>query len=154
MDVMDPSWRMPGNAAFNGALDEVVAALEASGYVAEGPGVTAPLTYRMERRELSRPTWDPIQASLRIVGQDEPLMTLASNINLMGANSFSTPAGGIEAELVDVGGGSAADFEGKDVGGRSSLATGVSEACSGEPSRNMEPWVCWRIAFPPTTAPK
>jgi aminopeptidase YwaD len=122
--TMDPTWRLPGNAGFNSALDEVVAALEASGYVAEGPGVTAPLTYRLERRELTRPTWDPVSASLGIVGQDEPLMTLASNINLVGASSFSTPPGGIEAELVDVGGGSAQEFEGKDVTGKVVLADG------------------------------
>ncbi len=122
--VMDPTWRMPGNVGFNDALLEVVKALEATGYVEEGPGVTASLTYRFEHLELSRPTWDPVQASLRIVGQDAPLMTLASNINLVGAYSFSTLAGGIEAELVDVGRGSAEDFEGKDVRGKVVLADG------------------------------
>ena len=98
--AMDPSWRLPGNSPFNAALDEVVAALEASGYVAEGPGITSPLTYRLEHRPLSRPTWEPVSASLGVVGQDQPLMTLESNINLVAANSYSTPEGGVGAEVV------------------------------------------------------
>jgi hypothetical protein len=45
-------------------------------------------------------------------------MTLATNINLMAAYSHSTPAGGVEAEVVDVGRGREADFEGVDVRGK------------------------------------
>jgi hypothetical protein len=122
--AMDPSWRLPGNSPFNAALDKVVAALEASGYVAEGPGITSPLTYRLERRPLSRPTWEPVSASLGIVGQDQPLMTLESNINLVGAFSYSTPTGGIEADLVDVGRGTEEDFAGKEVRGKVVMGDG------------------------------
>lgn len=122
--AMDPSWRLPGNAPFNAALDEVVASLEASGYLAEGPGVTGPLTYRLEHRALSRPAWEPVSASLSVVGQDRPLMTLGSNINLVGAFSYSTPPGGIEAELVDVGRGTEEDFAEKEVRGKIVLGDG------------------------------
>ncbi len=51
-------------------------------------------------------------------------MTLATNINLMAAYSHSTPVGGLEAELVDVGPGSPQDFEGKDVRGKIVLGEG------------------------------
>ena len=121
---MDPSYRVPGNESFNTSIGEVVKALEAAGYVAETEGPNAPLTYRIESRELTRPTWDPLQTSLTILGQPEPLMTLATNINLMAAYSHSTPAGGLEAELVDVGRGSAQDFEGVDVQGKIVMGDG------------------------------
>jgi hypothetical protein len=51
-------------------------------------------------------------------------MTLSSNINLMAAYSHTTPGGGVEAELVDVGSGSPQDFEGKDVRGKIVLGDG------------------------------
>lgn len=115
---IDPSYRVPGNESFERTLDEVVRALEATGYVPEAENTEGPLTYRVERRELSQPTWDPMAASLRIAGRPEPLMTLGTNINLQAAYSFSTPEGGVEAELVDVGQGSPQDFEKVDVRGK------------------------------------
>ncbi len=121
---MDPTYRVPGNESFNSSIEEVARALEAAGYVAEAEGVGGPLTYRIERREMTRPAWDPLDASLRIVGQANPLMTLASNINLMAAYSHSTPADGLEAELVDVGRGTPDDFEGIDVHGKIVLGDG------------------------------
>ncbi len=115
---MDPSYRVPGNESFDRALREVVRALETAGFVPEAEAAENPLTYRMETRELSRPTWDPLAAALSIVGQSEPLMTLGTNINLMAAYSHSTPEGGVEAELVDVGQGSPQDFENVEVRGK------------------------------------
>ncbi len=121
---MDPSYRVPGNESFNASIGEVVKALETAGYVAETEGSNARLTYRIEIREMTRPAWDPISTALTIHGQQEPLMTLATNINLMAAYSHSTPAGGLEAELVDVGRGSAQDFEGIDVHGKVVMGDG------------------------------
>jgi aminopeptidase YwaD len=122
--LMDPTYRVPGNESFNASIGEVVKALEAAGYVAEMEGTGGPLTYRIEKREMTRPAWDPVDASLSIAGQPEPLMTLTTNINLMAAYSHSTPAGGLEGELVDVGRGSPQDFEGTDVRGKIVLGDG------------------------------
>jgi aminopeptidase YwaD len=121
---MDPSYRLPGNESFSASIQEVVRALEAAGYVAEREGREAPLTYRIETREMNEPAWDPVKASLSIVGDADALMTLATNINLMAAYSHSTPVGGVEAELVDVGPGSPQDFEGKDVRGKIVMGEG------------------------------
>ncbi len=109
---MDPSYRLPGNQSFEAALGEVVRALESVGYVEVGVDPEARLTYRVERRAMSRPAWDPVEASLSIVGNPAPLMTLETNINLLAAYSFPTPPGGVVADLVDVGRGSPEDFEG------------------------------------------
>ena len=123
VDFMDPSYRVPGNEPFNAALRRVAEILEEAGYREEGATGTGPgspnvLTYRFEHRPLERPTWEPLEASLRLAGQTEPLMTLAGNINLVAANSYSTPPGGVEAELVDVGGGTSGELEGLDLRGK------------------------------------
>ena len=123
VDFMDPSYRVPGNTPFNATLARVVEDLESAGYVEEAlaqadPGVASTLTYRLEERPLSGPTWEPVRASLSLAGAERPLMTLESNLNLVAANSYSTPAGGIEAELVYVGAGTEAEFQGKDVEGK------------------------------------
>ncbi len=115
---MDTLYRVPGNGPFDASLQRVVEVLEAAGYGEEGGAATTPLTYRLEHRPLDDPTWEPVSASLRVAGRAQPLLTLDTNLNLIAANSFSTPPGGLEAELVDVGGGSEADFEGKDVRGK------------------------------------
>ena len=115
---MDAYVRLPGNTGFDASIYRVVEELEAAGYVEESQAADAILTYRVERRPLRRPTWDPVAASLQIVGEAEPLLTLGTNLNLLAINSFSTPAGGLEAEVVDVGAGEAADFAGKDVEGK------------------------------------
>ncbi len=121
---MDPTYRVPGNESFEKAIRDVIKALESSGYTEEGTDPEGRLTYRTERRQMSRPAWDPVNASLRFEGHPNPLMTMASNINLMAAYSFSTPSGGVVAELVDVGRGSPQDFDGLDVAGKIVLGDG------------------------------
>ncbi len=118
VDFMDPSYRVPGNEPFNAALHRVAEVLEAAGYREEGSSQEGTLTYRFEHRSMERPTWEPLEASIRIAGESRPLMTLESNVNLIAANSYSTPPGGIEAELVDVGPGTSGELGGIDVRGK------------------------------------
>ena len=122
--VMDPSYRVPGNQSFRAAIDWVIAGLREAGYVeaSEDPG--AHLTYWVEERNMGGPAWDPVSASVTLVGSGQPLMTLATNMNLLAAYSHSTPAGGVEAEVVDVGQGRAEDFERVDVRGKIVLGEG------------------------------
>jgi aminopeptidase YwaD len=112
-------WRIPGNTGFDASIQRVVDALEEAGYASEGTaGPEARLTYRVERRPMGRPTWEPIGASLTIVGRDDPLLELATNRSMITAYSYSTPPEGIEAEVVDVGAGRPEDFARIDVGGK------------------------------------
>jgi len=122
--ALDPSYRVPGNGPFNEAIGAVVRVLEEAGFQEEDASQVRPLTYRIEHRPLSRPTWEPVRGSLRIQGMDRPLMDLGSNINLVAANSWSTPPGGVTAEAVYVGGGTDEEFEGKDVEGKIVLGEG------------------------------
>jgi hypothetical protein len=123
VDFMDPSYRLPGNAPFDAAIHKVAETLREAGYVEEGEGA-GPLTFRLEEYPLSRPTWEPVGATLSLVEEADPLMTLASNINLVAAYSHSTPAGGVEAEVVYVGQGTPEDFQGKDVAGKIVMGEG------------------------------
>lgn len=112
-------WRIPGNTGFNASIERVVEVLEEAGYEPETTARPGPrLTYRIERRPLDGPTWEPVAASLEIVGQDGPLLRYEMNRNMLAANSWSTPPGGVEAEVADVGAGRPEDFERSDVRGR------------------------------------
>ena len=122
-------FRWPGNTAFDASLDRVVSQLRAAGYVLEdSAGAPAPLTYRIEKRPLRGPAWDLADASLTIIGDGAPLLRLATNLNMLAINSYSTPDTGVVAELVDVGKGASSDYDRVKVAGRIVLAeAGVSQ---------------------------
>ena len=89
-------FRWPGNTAFDASIDRVVIQLRAAGYVAEdSAGTAARLVYRVEKRPLRVPAWDLQAASLTIVGDRAPLLTLATNLNMLAINSYSTPDSGV-----------------------------------------------------------
>jgi len=111
-------WRVPGNRGFNASIERVVEVLEAAGYVdQESARADAALTYRIEHRPMDRPTWDPLDASLAIVG-GETLLEYETNRNMLAINSFSTPAEGIEAQVVYAEDGSPARLDALDVAGK------------------------------------
>jgi hypothetical protein len=113
-------WRVPGNAGFDASIRRVAALLDSAGFVPQERATAADrLTYRVESRPMSHPTWEPVDASLSIVGRPGgPLLRWATNRNMLSINSFSTPAGGVDVEVVDVGAGRPEDFAGKDVRGK------------------------------------
>ncbi|HEV8195930.1 MAG TPA: M28 family peptidase, partial [Gemmatimonadales bacterium] len=112
-------WRVAGNTGFNATIARVAGILDSAGFVLEERAKpTDRLTYRIEHRPMREPTWEPVDGALTIVGQPVPVLRYATNRHMLGMYSVSTPTGGVEAELVDVGKGSAADLAGKDVSGR------------------------------------
>jgi aminopeptidase YwaD len=122
---MDHYFRVPGNTGFNASLDRVRDMLRRAGYEAEStaaPG--ARLTYRIETRPLSGPTWEPVDATLGIEGARAPLLQYATNRNMLAINSYSTPAGGTTAPLVFAGQGSAAELDAANVSGKVVLVQG------------------------------
>jgi aminopeptidase YwaD len=122
---MDPTFRWPGNHAFDRALDRVIVQLRAAGYVpVDSARKDARLVYRIEQRPMRGPAWDLIDASLTIVGDSTPLLTLATNLNMLAINSYSTADSGVVAEVVDVGPGSVADYARLNVAGKIVLADG------------------------------
>ena len=122
-------WRIAGNTGFNASIHYVEDILQSAGFVKEVNGESdGPLTYRIEKRKMRRPTWEPVSSSLTIVGENEPLLQSATNRNMIAINSASTPEEGVIAEVVYVGKGTKADFEGKDLSGK--IVFGESSAGS------------------------
>ncbi|MFQ5570439.1 MAG: M28 family peptidase [Rhodothermales bacterium] len=114
-----PHWRVAGNAGFDASIQYVADVLEQAGYVREDRAASGQaLTYRVEQRPMTRPTWEPVEASVEIIGQEAPLLHLASNRNMLAINSYSTPQEGIEADVVYVGAGRTEAFDGVDVEGK------------------------------------
>lgn len=94
-------WRVAGNTGFNHTVERISKQLEASGYVLEEKAdANDRLTYRIETREMSRPTWEPVAASLQIVGSNELLLSSETNRNMTYMYSSSTPAEGVTAEVL------------------------------------------------------
>ena len=98
---VEKRWRIAGNAGFNESIWYVEEILKKAGYTNEASAKpTDILTYRIEKRTMKRPTWEPVDASVEIVGEKEPLLLFTTNRNMLAINSGSTPAEGIEAEVV------------------------------------------------------
>jgi hypothetical protein len=60
-----------------------------------------------------------------IVGESQPVLSLTTNRNMLAINSFSTPDTGVVASVVDVGKGSAAEYDRSPVAGKIVLAEGA-----------------------------
>jgi len=109
---LDQFVRWPGNRGFDASIAHIVERLEASGYVREDRAApTGRLTYRIERYPMAQPAWEPLDASLAIVGEAEPVLRFATNRNMLATNSNATPSGGVTAELVDAGRGTVAELD-------------------------------------------
>ncbi|MFT5617452.1 MAG: aminopeptidase YwaD [Arenicella sp.] len=108
---VEKHWRVVGNEGFNSSIYYVKDVLEKAGFVNETQNPTkSNLTYRIEKREMKLPTWQPISGSLQIEGDETILLDFASNRNMICINSHSTPKEGITAEVVDT---EAEDWKGK-----------------------------------------
>jgi Zn-dependent M28 family amino/carboxypeptidase len=94
-------WRVVGNTGFNKSVYFIANQLEKDGYVLEENATDKDiLTYRIEKRPLKRPTWESIDATVIINGETTPLLTHATNTNMIALNSYSTPKAGVTAEVI------------------------------------------------------
>ncbi len=122
---MEQYFRLPGNTGFDASIHHVEEILKSAGYVQEArAGASDRLTYRIEDRRMSRLTWEPVDATLAIVGEREPVLRWATNRNMLAINSRSTPDSGVVAAVVDVGKGTPADYDRAPVAGKVVLAEG------------------------------
>lgn len=96
-------WRVAGNTGFNNTVYRIAEKLEAAGYVLEEKAKDSDrFTYRIESREMNRPTWEPVSASLKIVGANENLLSSETNRNMIYQYSSSTPEEGVSGEVIYV----------------------------------------------------
>jgi len=103
---MDLYWRLGGNPGFNASVDTIRDMASAAG-----------LATRIEEFPNRGRGWDHKVATVSFADSGEVLTSRERDRVALCINSFSTPPGGIEAPLVDVGNGTPADFQGKDVKG-------------------------------------
>jgi hypothetical protein len=116
MDIvrfMDQYWRLAGNPGFNASIDHIRDRLQQAG-----------MQPRVEEFPNRRRGWDYQVGTVAFADSGEVLISRDHDRVSLCINSFSTPAGGIEVPLVDVGSGAAAsDYEGKNVKGALVLGT-------------------------------
>jgi aminopeptidase YwaD len=134
---VEQRWRLAGNSGFNESIYHVEKILQQAGYKKETNGeVTGTLTYRIEKRPMKQRTWEPVDASLYIVGEKEPLLQFRTNRNMIAMYSAATPADGVTAELVYIGKGSPKEYEGKDVKGKIVMGEGGIGGIYGNAMKN------------------
>ncbi|NJB71584.1 hypothetical protein GGR42_002046 [Saonia flava] len=96
-------WRVAGNTGFNNSVHWIANHLEQAGYVLESVATSKDrLTYRIEKRPLKYPTWEPVNANLSIVGDSVPLLISETNRNMTYLNSASTPSKGVVGDIVHI----------------------------------------------------
>ena len=113
---MSRYWRVAANPGFNASVDNIRDRLLAAGFSpSEGRAVG---TVRVDEFPVGNPGWDYSVGTLAIDG-DTPEVVMSRDRDRVSLciNSFSTPAGGLLAPLVDVGAASDADFVGKELRG-------------------------------------
>lgn len=103
---MDQYWRLAGNRGFNASIDHIRTRLDAAG-----------MTSRVEEFPNRGKGWDYTVGTVAFADSGEVVLSRERDRVSLCINSFSTRAGGIDAPLVDVGGGGPADYSGKDVKG-------------------------------------
>jgi aminopeptidase YwaD len=102
---MDQYWRLAGNRGFNASIDHIRGRLE-----------TAGISSRVEEFPNRGKGWEYTAGTVAFADSGEVLLSRERDRVSLCINSFSTRRGGIDAPLVDVGGGgAAADYAGKDV---------------------------------------
>lgn len=119
-------YRDPASRGFDASIDSVEHLLAAAGYLPEGAGhipeqkppAVQRLTYRIESRPSSGPVWSPLSASITLAGRSAPLEQWSTNHNMLPTNSWSTPPGGVDAEVINVGAGTDAELDRAGVRGR------------------------------------
>ncbi len=112
-------YRDPGSRGFDASLDTVAKLLTMAGYVLESAATPKDrLTYRVESRPINHLVWSPLTASITLAGHKVPLEQWSTNHNMLPSNSWSTPDAGIDAEIVNVGGGTDAELDKANVKGK------------------------------------
>ncbi len=115
-------FRLPGNSGFDSSIYYVQNILGAAGFKPEAAEPESRMTYRIERIPMDFLAWEPLSATLHIVGNDQPLLDFKTNRNMICINSHATPREGIKTELVNIT--HIDDLKNKDVAGKIVMADG------------------------------
>jgi hypothetical protein len=112
---MDRYWRLAANPGYNASIDHIRERLLAAGFATSG-GARARV--HVEEFVNQGRGWDYRVGTVAFdEGAEPPLLSRESDRVSLAINSFSTPAGGLRAPLVDVGMAAEADYQGKEIRG-------------------------------------
>ena len=121
--VLDQHVRWPGNRGFEISIDHIAERLQEFGYVLESDANdTDRLTYRVEEYPMGEPAWQPLEASITIDGEPQPVLEFASNRNMLAVGSHATGWFGAKAELIYAGKGSPGELDASDISGKIVMA--------------------------------
>ncbi|HEX5473221.1 MAG TPA: M28 family peptidase [Vicinamibacterales bacterium] len=113
---MDQYWRLAANPGFDASIDHIHAKLAAAGF-ADRPSASES-SVRVEEFPAGARGWDYRTGTVAFADDGEVLLSREQDRVSLCINSFSTPAGGLVARLVDAGSGSASgDYAKLDVKG-------------------------------------
>ncbi len=122
---LDQHVRWPGNEGFDASIEHVASELANAGFVPEeSASASDRMTFRIEKYPMNRSAWQPVQATVQILGDSEALLDLTSNRNMLATNSFSTVGGAVTGIVVDAGDGSEQAVQGLDLKGKIVLVEG------------------------------
>jgi aminopeptidase YwaD len=112
---MDRYWRLAANPGYNASMDHIRERLLAAGFSASAGARAA---VHVEEFPNQGRGWDYRVGTVAFdEGTEAPLLSRESDRVSLAINSFSTPAGGLRAPLVDVGMAAEADYQGKEIRG-------------------------------------
>lgn len=118
-DYVASFYRDPASRGFDASLDSVERVLVNAGYVLDAKARPSDrLTYRIESKPARANIWSPLGASITLAGRQAPLEQWSTNHNMLPSKSWSTPPGGVTAEIVNAGTGSDAELETANVRGK------------------------------------
>jgi aminopeptidase YwaD len=113
---MQQFWRVAGNPGYNASIDEIGRRLEGAGFTRAGAGLGGGAFQRTDEYRDGGRGWDHSRATVAIEGAGAPVFSREKDRVALAINSFST-AGEVALPLIDVGGGTAQDYAGKDLEG-------------------------------------
>jgi aminopeptidase YwaD len=116
VSFMDRFWRLAGNPGYNASLDHIRDYLLAAGFNGE---TTSHANLRVDEFPNDGHGWDYRVGTVAFddEGDETPLLSHERDRVSLAINSFPTASDGVKAPLVDVGSGSEAEFDAKDIKG-------------------------------------
>jgi hypothetical protein len=115
VSFMDQYWRLAGNPGYNASIDNIRDRLIRAGFSTSS---RTSASVRVDEYANEDRGWDYRTGTVAFdEGGEAPLLSRESDGVSLAINSFSTAPGGLRAALVDVGPGTAADFDGKVIRG-------------------------------------
>ena len=117
VSFMDQYWRLAGNPGFNASIDHIRDRLLDAGF---STAANARSTIRVDEFANEGHGWNYTVGTVTFEDEEpggEPVLSRDRDRVSLAINSFPTVQGGLRARLIDVAGGTAADYEGKDIAG-------------------------------------